>query len=100
MAEAIIDIGRHEHLKVIDLYHEKRLAIPKLVYFKRVRDPEPAGAYRNYSYPEYINIPFDPARDEYPYPPEAMEMTYDGLHPSDQGCAVVAKKLVKAMKKI
>jgi lysophospholipase L1-like esterase len=100
VAEAIIDIGRHEHMKVIDLYHEKSLAIPKLVHFKRVRDPETAGAYRNYAYPDYTTIPFNPVRDEYPYPPEAVGMTFDGLHPSDAGNAVIAKKLVKVLKKL
>lgn len=29
VAEAIIDIGRHEHLRVIDLYHDKSLAVPR-----------------------------------------------------------------------
>jgi lysophospholipase L1-like esterase len=99
VAEAIIDIGRHENLKVIDLYHEKRLAIPRLVHFKRLKDPQ-TGAYRDYPYPDYTAIPFDPARDEYPYPPQAVGMTYDGLHPSDKGCTVIAKKLVKALKKL
>jgi lysophospholipase L1-like esterase len=99
VAEAIIDIGRHENLKVIDLYHEKRLAIPRLVHFKRLKDPQ-TGAYRDYPYPDYTTIPFDPARDDYPYPPEAVGMTYDGLHPSDKGCAVIAKNLVKAFKRL
>jgi lysophospholipase L1-like esterase len=100
VAEAIIDIGRHEHLKVIDLYHTKQLAIPHLVRYKRVRDPETAGAYRNYPYPDYTTIPFDPAKDEYPYPPEAVDMTYDGLHPSDAGCAVIARKIIRLMKRL
>ncbi len=100
VAEAVIDIGRHEQMKVIDLYHEKNLAVPKLVHFKRVRDPGTGGAYRNYSYPDYTAIPFNPDKDEYPYPPEAVEMTYDGLHPSDKGCAVIAKKIVKMLKKL
>jgi lysophospholipase L1-like esterase len=98
VADAVIDIGRHEHLQVIDLYHEKRLAIPRLVHFKRLKDPQ-TGAYRDYTYPDYTAIPFDPDKDEYPYPPEAVGMTYDGLHPSDKGCAVIAKKLVKLFKK-
>jgi lysophospholipase L1-like esterase len=100
VAEAVIDIGRHEHMKVIDLYHEKSLAVPKLVRFKRLRDPETAGAYRNYPYPDYSTIPFDPAKDEYPYPPEAVGMTYDGLHPSDAGCAVIASKIARILKKL
>jgi lysophospholipase L1-like esterase len=98
VAAAIIDIGNHEHLKVIDLYHEKRLVIQKLVYFKRLKDPQ-TGAYKDYPYPDYTTIPFNPAKDEYPYPPDAVEMTYDGLHPSDKGCAVIAKKLVKLFKR-
>jgi lysophospholipase L1-like esterase len=100
VAEAVIDIGRHEHLKVIDLYHNKQLAIRHLIRYKRLRDPETAGAYRNYPYPDYTTIPFDPEKDEYPYPPDAVGMTYDGLHPSDKGCDVIAKKLVKALKKM
>ena len=99
VAEAIIDIGRHENLKVIDLYHEKRLATPRLVHFKRLKDPQ-TGAYKDYPYPDYTTIPFDPALDEYPYPAEAIGMTYDGLHPSDAGCAVIAKKLVKQFKRL
>jgi lysophospholipase L1-like esterase len=99
IAEAIIDIGRHEHLQVIDLYHERSLAIPRLVHFKRLKDPQ-TGAYRDYTYPDYTGIPFDPARDEYPYPPEAVGMTYDGLHPSDKGCTVIAKKLVRILRKL
>ena len=58
-----------------------------------------SGTYRNYNYPDFINIPFNPEKDEYPYPVEAIGMTYDGLHPSDAGNAVIAKKLVKLMKK-
>jgi lysophospholipase L1-like esterase len=99
VADAVIDIGRHEHLEVIDLYHERRLAIPRLVHFKRLKDPQ-TGAYHDYPYPDYTTIRFDPAHDDYPYPPEAVGMTYDGLHPSDKGCAVIAKKLVKAFKKL
>jgi lysophospholipase L1-like esterase len=100
VAEAVIDISRHEHVKVIDLYHLKQLEIRHLVRYKRVRDPETAGAYRNYPYPDYTTFPFDPAKDEYPYPPDAVDMTYDGLHPSDKGCAVIAKKLVKVLKRL
>jgi lysophospholipase L1-like esterase len=29
-----------------------------------------------------------------------MDMTYDGLHPSDKGYAVIANMLVKLMKKL
>jgi len=99
VAEAIIDIGRHKRLRVIDLYHEKRLAIPRLVRFKRLKDPQ-TGAYQNYPYPAYTTIPFNPLTDDYPYPPEAVDMTYDGLHPSDKGDSLIADKLVKSISSI
>lgn len=70
----------------------------RLIKFKRLKNPQ-SGAYTNYKYPNFIDIPFNPATDEYPYPIEAMDMTYDGLHPSDEGYKVITKMLVKIMKK-
>ena len=97
-ALAIDSIGRAEQFTVIDLYHTKELNVEKLVKFKRLKDPQ-TGLYRNYPYPAFIDIPFNPDTDEYPYPPDAIDMTYDGLHPSDKGNALISKKLVKVMKK-
>jgi lysophospholipase L1-like esterase len=99
VATAVIDIGQHEGVRVIDLYHEKKLAIPRLVHFKRLKDPQ-TGAYRDFTWPGYIGVPFDPVADQYPYPVEAMEMTYDGLHPSDKGHALIAKKLIKIFRRL
>lgn len=93
VADAIRDIGRREKLTVIDLYHDRRFAIKHLVHFKRLKDPA-TGAYKDYGYPAYIKIPWSPA-DDYPYPPEAMDMTFDGLHPSDKGDSVIAGELRK-----
>jgi lysophospholipase L1-like esterase len=73
------------------------LKLEKLVKFKRLKDPQ-TGVYKNFKYPTFIDIPFDPATDEYPYPLEAIDMTYDGLHPSDKGYEVIARKLVKVLK--
>ena len=98
VVEAIRTIGQNEHLTVVDLYHNKSFAIPHLIRFKRLKDPQ-TGQYRDYTYPNYTRIPFDPA-NEYPYPPEAMEMTYDGLHPGDKGDSVIAGELVKAFKRV
>lgn len=95
---AIIDIGAREKFAVVDLYHDKQFAIPALVKFKRLHDPA-TGEYRNYGYPGYINIPFNPDTDAYPYPSEASGMTYDGLHPSDKGNSVIARRLIKILKK-
>ena len=99
VADAIRAIGRYENIKVIDLYHTKSLSVPRLVRFKRLKDPQ-TGSYNNYTYPDYTNIPFDPAKDEYPYPPEAIGVTYDGLHPSDKGNSIIARKLIKVLKKM
>lgn len=97
-ANAIDSIGRFEKIPVVDLYHTKGLAMKKLVRYKRVKDPK-TGAYANYSYPAFIDIPFNPETDEYPYPAESVAMTYDGLHPSDEGYEQISRKLVKVMKK-
>jgi len=91
-AEAVKAVGKLERLPVVDLYHENALSLTDMVRFKRVRDPQ-TGLYRNYTYPEYTNIPFDPEKDDYPYPEEAVAMTYDGLHPSDEGYEVIADLL-------
>lgn len=99
VAEAIKDIGRHEGFPTVDLYHVKELAVPHLVHFKHLKDST-TGAYKDFPYPEYIGIPFDPKNDEYPYPEAAIDMTYDGLHPSTDGCEIIAKKLIKELKKI
>lgn len=99
VAGAVSAIGRYEHMTVVDLYHEKRLAVSRLVRFKHLKDPQ-SGVYRDYPYPDYIGVPFNPDTDEYPYPMGAIGMTYDGLHPSDKGDAVIAKRLVKILKKL
>jgi lysophospholipase L1-like esterase len=97
-AGAIDSIGRYEHIKVIDLYHQKGMAIENLVKYKRLKDPQ-TGAYKNYPYPVYTDILFNPETDEYPYPVDAIDITYDGLHPSDKGYDIIAGMLVKIMKK-
>jgi lysophospholipase L1-like esterase len=99
-AEAISAIGKHEKYTVIDLYNKSGITQDNLVKFKRLKDPSTVGAYKNYVYPDFVNIPFNPATDEYPYPVDAIDMTYDGLHPSDQGNAVIAELLIKEMKKL
>jgi lysophospholipase L1-like esterase len=96
-AEAIKSIGAYEHFRVIDLYHNKSMGLKDLVKYKRLKDPQ-TGAYNNYPYPKYIGIPFNSAEDEYPYPPSAINITFDGLHPSDKGNAIIANLLVKIMK--
>jgi lysophospholipase L1-like esterase len=74
------------------------LAVDKTVKFKRLKDPE-TGVYKNYSYPAYVDVPFNPEGDEYPYPLEAIDVTYDGLHPSDKGYEIIAQMLVDLFEK-
>jgi lysophospholipase L1-like esterase len=95
---AIDSIGRYEHIKIVDLYHKRGMAVKNLVKYKHLKDPQ-TGAYKNYRYPDYTTIPFNPDTDEYPYPVDAMDITYDGLHPSDKGYAMIADMLVKILKK-
>ena len=97
-ANAVDSIANYEHCQLVDSYHKKELSVPMLVKFKRLKDPQ-TGAYKNYTYPEYTTIPFNPDTDEYPYPLDAIDITYDGLHPSDKGYAVITKMLVKIMKR-
>lgn len=95
---AIDSIGHYEHLKVVDLYHKKGMEVKNLVKYKRLKDPR-TGIYEDYPFPDFIDVPFNPDTDEYPYPPEAINITYDGLHPSDKGYRVIAGMLIKVMKR-
>ncbi|SDD88243.1 SGNH/GDSL hydrolase family protein [Niabella drilacis] len=98
VATAVADIGRAAHITVIDLYNDKRLGEKELVHFKRLKNPQ-TGTYQNYSYPAFQKIPFNPETDEYPYPAAAVDLTYDGLHPSDKGNRVIADRIVAVLKK-
>lgn len=91
-ANAIDSIGQLEGLPVIDLYHDKRLALQRLVKYKWLKNPK-TGQYQKFKWPDFIEVPFNPSSDEYPYPEKAIRMTYDGLHPSDAGYRVIARKI-------
>lgn len=97
-ADAVIAIAKYEHVDLVDLYYKSGMNYKNLVNYKRLKDPK-TGVYKNYTWPGFIDIPFNPATDEYPYPVDAVNMTYDGLHPSDKGFSVIAGMLVKIMKK-
>lgn len=94
VAEAVLTIGEAENIPVIDLYHDSGITQENMVKYKRLKDPE-TGEYRNYRYPDFIDIAFDPENDEYPYPEDAVDMTYDGLHPSDAGNEVIAEMVAE-----
>ena len=96
-ANAILEIGSYEKLVVVDLYHKSGMTVKNMVKFKRLKEPA-TGKYKDYVYPDFVDVPLNPKTDEYPYPIEAIDMTYDGLHPSDEGNAVIAKMLVEVLK--
>ena len=96
--EAINIIGKQENFDVLDLYNKSNITQKNLVKYKRLKDPQ-TGVYKNYPYPAFTGVPFNPETDEYPYPAGAINMTYDGLHPSDKGNEIIAKMLVKIFKR-
>ena len=98
-ANAIIEIGKYENIKVVDLFHEEGMGHAQLVKFKRLKNPVD-GAYKNFKYPDFIGIPFNPNTDEYPYPMKSINVTYDGLHPSDKGYKKIAAELINIFKKL
>jgi len=95
---AIDSISKYEHTELVDLYHKKGMSVENLVKYKRLKDPQTSN-YKNYPYPAFIDVPFNPATDEYPYPADAIDVTYDGLHPSDKGYAMIADLLVEVMRR-
>jgi lysophospholipase L1-like esterase len=97
-ADAVKEIGVYEHFAVADLYYKSAMSVKNLVKFKRMKDSV-TGVYNNFKYPQYITIPFHPGIDEYPYPLDAIDYTYDGLHPTDKGYQVIADKLADLFKK-
>ena len=92
-------IAQLEGMELVDLYHQKGMDHADLVKFKRLKNPV-TGEYKNYPYPDFIDIPFDPENDDYPYPVESIDVTYDGLHPSDRGYQIIAKELVPIFRKM
>jgi lysophospholipase L1-like esterase len=96
-ANAVVEIGKLEKIPVVDLYHDSGMNMDNIVNFKKLKDPS-TGEYKNYNYPDFAEIPFSPETDEYPYPAEAVNMTYDGLHPSDKGYQVIADMLAAKWK--
>ena len=98
-ANAIVKIAAYEKIPCLDLYHQKGLYHKNLVHFKRLKDSI-TGTYVNYPYPDFIDKPFHPGVDEYPYLEAAQNITFDGLHPSDKGYEQITKSLVKIFKKL
>ena len=87
LAEKILACCAAEGIHTLDCHNLSGFTPENAVRYKRVRH---GGIVEDLPYPDYIGIPFNPKEDPYPYPPEAIRMTYDGLHPSDEGCEILA----------
>ena len=96
-ADAVKAIAAMGHYPVIDLYYKSGINLQNLIKFKRLKNPL-TGQYQDYKYPDFVGIPFNPDTDDYPYPPSAIDNAYDGLHPSDKGCQIIANMLVNVLK--
>ncbi|MHA4812495.1 SGNH/GDSL hydrolase family protein [Flavitalea flava] len=97
-ADAVKMIGEADHLEVVDLYNKSGITLDRMVKYKRLKDPQ-TGEYKKFTYPAYTRIPFNPQTDEYPYPVDAIDLTYDGLHPSDKGYSLIADMILDIFKK-
>lgn len=87
---------RGEKIYSINLHDLSGITFENIVHYKRICI---AGKEKKLRYPEYLNFPFVPERDPYPYPEDAAYMTYDGLHPSDAGMEAISEVLVQEIKK-
>ena len=87
LSAEILEAYRAEGVHAVDLWGESGFTQETLIRFKRVKR---GGRYQDLPYPEYVGVPFHPGVDVYPYPEEAAALTYDGLHPSDEGAEILA----------
>ncbi len=97
LSAAILSAYRSEGVYPVDLWGRSGFVQETLVRFKRVRKE---GRCMDLPYPDYVGIPFDPAGDPYPYPNEAVRLTYDGLHPSDEGADILASLFAEAIRAV
>ena len=95
LCRGIYDACRAEGVPALDLHGRSGITPENAVRFKRVRT---ADGVRDLPYPDYAGLPFDPEKDPYPYPPEARALTYDGLHPTDEGNEILAALLAEALR--
>lgn len=95
VARGIVETCRSQGIAALDLHDACGITPKNAVRFKRVSTPQ---GVRDLPWPDYVGLPFDPARDPYPYPPEARALTYDGLHPSDEGNEILACLLADALR--
>ena len=97
VSAAIRKAYAEEGVVPVDLWGRSGFTQDRLIRFKHVRTD---AGYADLPYPEYVGIPFDPLHDEHPYPPECAALTYDGLHPSDEGAGILAGLFAEAFRSV
>lgn len=97
VAEAITACAGNAGLSVFDLHEKCGFTQENIIHYKRLKKD---GLYQELPYPDYIGVPYDPDTDEYPYPPGAIALTYDGLHPSDEGNEILAELIAGELGKL
>ncbi|MCH4070688.1 MAG: SGNH/GDSL hydrolase family protein [Lachnospiraceae bacterium] len=97
VAGAIFSCVHGERVYPINLHDRSGFTVANAVKFQRKRVN---GKETDLAYPDYIGVPYDPDKDEYPYPEQAIGMTYDGLHPSDEGADIIAGILAEEILKV
>ena len=95
LSRQLLSAYASEGVRAVDLWGRSGFTQERLIRFKRLRKD---GGYQDLPYPAYIGVPFDPLEDAYPYPPEAIALTYDGLHPSDEGAEILAGLFAEEMR--
>ena len=97
IAEGIYETCCEEGIPALNLHDLSGITPENVVRFKWVKTQD---GYRKLPYPEYTKIPVRFGEDEYPYPEEAADFTYDGLHPSDKGNEVIASLLAAKLEEL
>lgn len=97
VSKEIYRVVQGEEIYKIDLHGRSGFTPQNAVHFKRLNVN---GKMLDVPYPDYTTLPYDPKQEEYPYPKEAIDMTYDGLHPSDEGNEILATLLANELNSI
>ena len=97
LSEAILECCASEGIETVDCHGRSGFTQENLIRFKRVRR---GGVTEDLPYPDYTGILFSPGKDPYPYPPEAAWMTYDGMHPTDEGNEVLASLFAEKIREV
>lgn len=95
IANAIFSEAREAGVININTHDKAGFTCLNAVKFKRCYLH---GKIVDLPYPNYRQGLYDPEGGVYPYPKEAINMTYDGLHPSDLGAEKLAEIIFEDMR--